>query len=159
VGVFVDADPDTVNAAADRAGFALVQLQGDESPEDCAAIERPVIKAVGIRPGTTVDEVRAVVARYGGAADYILLDSRSGTLHGGTGVAFDWALAAGLDCPAPVFLAGGLRPENVAEAARIVRPYAVDVASGVEHSPGHKDFSKVQAFVEALGPFRDGELP
>jgi phosphoribosylanthranilate isomerase len=154
VGVFVDTPPDAVNAAADRAGFALVQLQGDETPEDCAAVERPVIKAIGIRPGMTADDVRRTASRYEGAADYLLLDTRAGGLHGGTGIAFDWSLAAGLAPGTPFFLAGGLRPENVAEAASLVRPFAVDVASGVEDGPGRKDFVRVQAFFDAMAPFR-----
>lgn len=154
VGVFVNATPDQVNSAAERAGFALVQLQGDETPEDCAAIERPVIKGLGIRPGMKTDDVRDLIARYRDAADYVLLDSRAGGLHGGTGRAFDWDLAIDLAPGVPVFLAGGLRPENVAEAARRVRPFAVDVASGVEEAPGRKDFGRVQAFFDAMAPYR-----
>jgi phosphoribosylanthranilate isomerase len=155
VGVFVDTRPDAVNAAADRAGFALVQLQGDETPEDCAAVERPVIKAIGIRPETTAEDVRRAVDRYDGAADYLLLDTRAGSLRGGTGKPFDWRLAAALGSGTPLFLAGGLRPENVAGAVSLVRPFGVDVASGVEEAPGRKDFVRVQAFIDALAPFRN----
>lgn len=155
VGVFVDASPDAVNRAAERAGFALVQLHGDESPEDCAAIERPVIKALGIRSDTTPDDLAARIARYADAADYLLLDSRTDQLHGGTGIAFDWSLAAAAAADTPIFLAGGLRPDTVDEAVRLVRPFAVDVASGVEEAPGRKDFERVRAFMDALAPFRD----
>lgn len=154
VGVFVNASPDEVNTAVDRAGFDFVQLQGDETPEACAAVERPVIKGIGIRPGMTADDVHERIAMYRDVADFVLLDNRSGGLHGGTGQAFDWRIAAGVASEASVFLAGGLRPENVAEAVRLVRPFAVDVASGVEEMPGRKDFSRVQAFFDALAPFR-----
>ncbi len=154
VGVFVNATPDRVNSAADRAGFTLVQLQGDETPEDCAAVERPVIKGLGIRPGMTAGDVRKLVARYEDAAEYLLLDSRAGALHGGTGRTFDWSVATDLASKVPLFLAGGLRPENVAGAVHAIHPFAVDVASGVEEGPGRKDFARVQAFFDALAPFR-----
>ena len=154
VGVFVNASPDDVNASADRAGFDFVQLQGDESPEVCAAIERPVIKGIGIRSGMSVYDVRSQIAQYRDVADFVLLDNRSGGLHGGTGQAFDWRIASDLASVPPVFLAGGLRPENVSQAVRVVRPFAVDVASGVEETPGRKDFARVQDFVDALAPFR-----
>lgn len=160
VGVYLDAPPDDVNRDADRAGFKLVQLHGDETPEDCAVIERPVIKAFHVGPGTDAASVLATMDRYRGAIAYALLDTRIGSRTGGTGTAFDWNVAAEVVARAgdlPVFLAGGLRPENAAEAVTRVNPFAIDVASGVESSPGLKDYERIEALLDALAPFR-GEV-
>lgn len=156
VGIFQDAEPDTVNRDADTARFALVQLHGDETPEQCARIERPVIKAFGVTPESTASGLLASIDRYRGSIAYALLDTRVGALRGGTGRAFDWDVATEVVARAglPVFLAGGLRPENVAEAAGRVVPFALDVASGVESAPGVKDYTRIEALFEALAAFR-----
>lgn len=156
VGIFQDADPDAVNRDADTARFGLVQLHGDETPETCGRIERPVIKAFGVTPETTAAGLLESIGRYRGAIAYALLDTRAGSMRGGTGRVFDWNVAAEVVAGAgiPVFLAGGLRPENADEAAERVLPFALDVASGVESAPGVKDYARIEALFEALARFR-----
>jgi phosphoribosylanthranilate isomerase len=143
VGVFVDASRAEVLRTAREVGLDAVQLHGDEPPALVASLGLRTVKAlqVGHRP------VTALARRYA-AADLLLLDTAQAA-HGGGGVAFDWALAKGLARRRPVLLAGGLTPENVAEAVRAVRPFGVDVASGVERRPGVKDPRKLSAFVAA----------
>ena len=148
VGVFVNASPETVNTVAAEVGFDLVQLHGTESPEECARISCPVIKVLHVTEGTTTDHLRRQAEPYREVADHILLDSRTPDAWGGTGTTFDWSVCQ--DLGIPVFLAGGLRPGNVAEAVRTARPFCVDVSSGVEDAPGRKDFELIDAFVEAV---------
>lgn len=142
VGVFVDLPRERVAAIAATAGLALLQFHGDEAPDDCRGWHLPVIKAIAGGPGRD-----AAVLAAGYATDYILLDRYVPGQRGGTGVAIDPADARGLD-PARLFLAGGLRPETVADAVRAVRPFAVDVTSGVESAPGKKDHGKLEAFIQ-----------
>jgi indole-3-glycerol phosphate synthase/phosphoribosylanthranilate isomerase len=143
VGVFVDWPPLAVDALARALRLGAVQLHGMESPADVAALARRhrVIKALAVKPGFRP----ASIARYR-AADAILLDGFARGLHGGTGRTLDWKLARAASRFARIVLAGGLVPENVAEAVRIARPYAVDVASGVEAKLGRKDHAKLRAF-------------
>ncbi len=141
VGVFVDAPRAWVEDIAERVGLALLQFHGDEAPEYCRGWRWPIIKA--IRPRSGEDAV-ALAVRFEVA--YILVDSDVPGQPGGTGRAIDPMRVRGLD-PARVFVAGGLRPETVAEVVRTVRPFAVDVASGVEERPGKKDHGKVEAFI------------
>ncbi|NNE69636.1 MAG: phosphoribosylanthranilate isomerase [Rhodothermales bacterium] len=153
VGVFVDVPVDEVEAAVGVAGFDLVQLHGNESPEDCATIEKPVIKAIhigGSGPASagTPEELLTVAERYEGSADFLLLDTARGGQSGGTGETFDWSVVP--DLPLPVFVAGGLTPDNVGEAIKTCMPFAVDSSSGVEEAPGRKDFVRIDAFVEAV---------
>ncbi|HUL60837.1 MAG TPA: phosphoribosylanthranilate isomerase [Anaeromyxobacteraceae bacterium] len=142
VGVFVDPSRDELLRAAEASGIAVVQLHGDEPPALCASIPLPVIKA--IRVATPHD--LAALASYEVSA--FLLDSASPG-YGGSGQPFDWELAAEAAAEVRVILAGGLGPDNVAEAIRTVRPYAVDVASGVESSPGVKDPTLLERFIRA----------
>lgn len=148
VGVFVDADADFVGEAVVRLGLTAVQFHGEEAPETCAAAPVPVIKAFRVGPQFDPAEVEA----YRGSVAALLLDTLvTGGAAGGTGVSFDWYdVADRLPGWAPVLLAGGLRPANVAEAVRALRPYAVDVSSGVEVSPGIKDHRAIEAFVAAV---------
>jgi phosphoribosylanthranilate isomerase len=146
VGVFVNEEgPARVARVADEAGVAAVQLHGEESAAYCAALAgRTVIKA--LRVGAEFAPEAA--ARYGTHA--ILLDAFSAHAHGGTGLVFDWSLARRTRELVPrLFLAGGLTPENVGAAVRVVRPYAVDVCSGVESAPGRKDLRRLRAFIAA----------
>ena len=144
VGLFVNEDPVRVREIAETCRLAAVQLHGDESAEACAAVSgRKVVKALRVRDekslaGAGVYEVSA-----------LLLDAWVPGRFGGTGTVFNWQLAAEMARSRPVILAGGLNPANVAEAVRAVRPYAVDVSSGVEISPGKKDRQKVAAFIAA----------
>lgn len=147
VGVFADMPATIVNAIADRVGLDLVQLSGHEPWEEALAIRRPVIKAVRIAPGATatavLDEIEV------GTANLCLLDTDSGGRLGGTGETFDWAVATEVAAEMPIMLAGGLTPHNVAGAIRAVRPWAVDVSSGVEVE-GIKSAERMRAFVTAV---------
>jgi phosphoribosylanthranilate isomerase len=120
-----------------------VQFSGDEGADECAAIDLPVIKAVRMRNVKTTLRYRA----YPVAA--LLLDRYNPVLHGGTGQRFDWRWArAATRLHLPILLAGGLNPDNVADAVRIARPFGVDTASGVEIRPGVKDSQKIVRFVK-----------
>ena len=170
VGVFVNAPVDVVNRTAEQAGFDLVQLHGEEPVSDILRIERPVIKAFRIAPDTTPEALSRTMRAYAHAAACFLLDAYSEHVYGGSGQTFDWRIAKPeANPPAPpeadppdrperpgVFLAGGIHAGNVAEAIRTLRPFAVDVSSGLESAPGHKDFSRIDAFMDA---FREAQDP
>jgi phosphoribosylanthranilate isomerase len=154
VGVFVDADEDTLRSIAEAAGVDVLQLHGDESPELAARMRAAgweVWKAVRARDA---DDFSAAVQRYAGSVDALLVDGYDPASHGGTGARFPWDQVAARrhELPAGLRLiaAGGLRPENVADAVRILRPDAVDVSSGVERAPGEKDPRAVRDFVQAV---------
>jgi phosphoribosylanthranilate isomerase len=147
VGVFVNATLDEVTEAADALHLSHVQLHGDEGPAFCAEAGRrtgcKVIKAIRVAgPGDLQD-----LERF--HTDFHLLDTAAKGLRGGSGATWDWALAARRRSKVPAILSGGLTPENVAAGIAAVRPYAVDVASGVEASPGVKDHEKLRAFMAA----------
>ena len=144
VGVFADQDADTINSIAEECALDLIQLSGSEPWEMCELLERPVLKCLKVRQGQPAAEVLARVR--GGAL--LLLDPHVEGSYGGAGVTLDWDVAAEVAREQPVMLAGGLRPDNVAQAVRTVRPWAVDVSSGVE-TEGVKDVSKVRAFIKA----------
>lgn len=152
VGVFVNEAPDVMARIAGAARLDLVQLSGAESPEDCVRLRVPYSKVIHVGPGMTADDVLQIAERYPGAAA-IVLDT-AGTVAapawGGTGRALDLVLAAEVVRRAgrPVMLAGGLRPDTVAAAVASVRPWGVDVSSGVE-TDGVKDDDKIAAFVAA----------
>jgi phosphoribosylanthranilate isomerase len=141
VGVFVNQPPAEVLAIAARTGIAALQLHGDESPTEAGGYALPTIKALRLSGTASLD----ALARYHVRA--FLLDAPSAGF-GGSGNTCDWECAAAAARRAPVILAGGLKPENVADAVRAVRPYAVDVASGVESSPGVKDPDKLKRFID-----------
>jgi phosphoribosylanthranilate isomerase len=154
VGVFVDADEAELRAAGAAAGLHVLQLHGDEPPEladRMRAAGYEVWKAVRVR---RADDVAAAAERYAGCVDALLLDGYSAAARGGTGTVFPWEAVAAIrgDLPAGlrIVAAGGLRPDNVATAARLLRPDAVDVSSGVEREPGVKDAGAVRAFVQAV---------
>ncbi|MFL6209190.1 MAG: phosphoribosylanthranilate isomerase [Pyrinomonadaceae bacterium] len=147
VGVFVnEPEPAIVAQIADEAGVAVVQLHGAESPAYCATLAgRTVIKALRVGAEFTPE----VAMSYDTHA--IMLDSFSPQAHGGTGLVFDWTLARRTRELVPrLFLAGGLTAENVGAAIEFVRPFAVDVCSGVEAAPGQKDLSRLRAFIAAV---------
>lgn len=146
VGVFVNEKiPDDVARIADEAMLDGVQLHGEESPEYCHALhERNVIKVLRVGSGFKPEDVLKF------ETDAILLDAYSRDSRGGTGKVFDWSLAAEVQkLKSKLFLAGGLTPDNVAEAILQVGPFAVDACSSLERSPGKKDFSRVSAFIKA----------
>ncbi|CAM3316243.1 phosphoribosylanthranilate isomerase [Corallococcus sp. ZKHCc1 1396] len=148
VGVFVNMKPEDIRLRVRECGLTVVQLHGDEPPEACSGYGVPVIKALRVRGPDDVAQARAYVG-VGDVAGLLLDGAAPG--YGGGGVTFDWSLVARLaDCGAPVLVAGGLKPSNVAEAVKATRPYGVDVASGVESSPGIKDLDAVRAFVRTV---------
>jgi phosphoribosylanthranilate isomerase len=144
VGVFVNAPEDLVVRAIRECGLNLLQFHGDEPPEYCLQFGLMSMKAFRVRDAASL---QAVLNYH---TDAWLLDAYSPIKPGGTGETFNWDLA--LEAQGwgrPIFLAGGLTPENVAEAVRCARPYGVDVSSGVEAAPGKKDHAKVRAFIQA----------
>jgi len=149
VGLFVDAEPDFVRSVLSGVRLDLLQFHGDEQPEYCAAFDRPWVKAFRMRPGM---DLKALSARYRGATG-LLLDTYDPIAAGGTGRRFDWDLVPAWLAP-HIILAGGLNPDNVADAIRRVRPYGVDVSGGVESSKGVKDHVKLDAFLQGV---KDGD--
>jgi phosphoribosylanthranilate isomerase len=148
-GVFFNPTLDHVAATADAVGLTLIQLHGDEGPVFCDEVARrtgcKVIKASRIRSRS---DMQALQAFRG--ANYHLLDSYVPGMPGGTGETFEWEYARTHRGPVPVILSGGLTPANVADAIAAVGPFAVDVASGVESSPGRKDHAKLEQFASAV---------
>jgi phosphoribosylanthranilate isomerase len=142
VGVFVNETPDHVRSVADAVGLSAVQLHGQEVVPDWARFPRPVLKAMPVEAYASSPWQRARAA--------ILVDAHDPVTIGGTGRTVDWDAAKAIAATRPLVLAGGLTPDNVAQAVVWVRPWGVDVASGVERSPGTKDPLKVKAFVEAV---------
>jgi phosphoribosylanthranilate isomerase len=147
VGVFVNPTLDEVVRVVEGVGLTHVQLHGDEGPAFCTAVAQRtgarVIKALRIDSGAAIQDAQ----RF--HTDFHLLDAAAGSAYGGTGRTWDWALAAQRHSQVPVILSGGLTPENVADGIAAVRPWGVDVASGVESAPGIKDPAKVEAFIAA----------
>jgi len=144
VGVFVNAQVELIHAAIAQCGLDWLQFHGEESPAFCARFSLPTIKAFRLRDATSLELLRAY------DTDAWLLDAWSPGQRGGTGATFNWALAVeAAQHGRPIFLAGGLTPANVVEAIRVVRPFGVDVSSGVESAPGRKDIARMQAFVAA----------
>ena len=150
VGVFVNKTADEVNAVADTAGFDYVQLHGEESPETCRAVERPIIKAIRVRHDASSDHLRAIMERYDGIVEHFLLDTHNSSVWGGTGESFNWRLARELSSEYSIFLAGGIDAGNVHRAIKTMRPYAIDLSSGIESAPGQKSFEKVDDFLDAF---------
>jgi len=142
VGLFVNAELDFVNLTADSCRLDIVQLHGDESPSYCQSVRRRVMKAFRVRGMESL----CTMADYRVSA--FLLDAYSPDSYGGTGARFDWDCAVAAKGQGSIVLAGGLDPDNVATAVAKVAPYAVDVSSGVESSPGRKDPEKVKRFIQ-----------
>ncbi len=144
VGVFVNHSKKDIEYITRIAGTDMVQLHGNESPEFCSVIERPVIKAFRIGESIDLDHI----LKFDVTA--VLLDSYQKNRLGGTGRIFDWALLAHTRIHQKLILAGGLNPDNVLEAIQLVKPAAVDVSSGVELTPGKKDPEKMKLLFNAL---------
>ncbi len=145
VGLFVNPEAGEVERVLAQVPLDLLQFHGEETPEFCARFEVPYLKAARVRAGVDLLQY----ARHYGTARGLLLDAFAEGAHGGTGTVFDWSLIP-RELPCPVILSGGLTPANVAEAIRRVRPWAVDVSSGVEASPGIKDPLKIAAFMKEV---------
>lgn len=145
VGLFVNAEAAFVREVLADVPLDLLQFHGDESPEYCAQFERPYLKAIRIKAGVDLLQCASDFR----SAKGLLLDAHVEGIPGGTGTAFDWTLIP-KQLPLPVILSGGLDAENVAGAIKQVRPYAVDVSSGVEASKGIKDAAKIAAFINEV---------
>jgi phosphoribosylanthranilate isomerase len=147
VGVFVNPELEDVAKAVEDSALTMVQLNGEEGPSFCAEVARKtgvkVIKAIHVSSAADIHAAEAF------RTDLHLFDRRSGGLWGGTGESFDWSLMRDRRSGVPAIVAGGLRPDNVAEAIAVAHPYAVDVASGVEAEPGRKDHAAMAAFFDA----------
>ena len=147
VGVFADQPIDEVNEIAQETGIDPVQLSGDETWEDCLVVTKQTIQVVHV---SALDSPSDPLARVEpGFAVALMLDSAHGPYRGGSGQPFDWEVARAVSAELPMFLAGGLNPDNVAQAIAQVHPWAVDVSSGTERD-GRKDHDLVRAFVDAV---------
>jgi phosphoribosylanthranilate isomerase len=148
-GVFVNSPLDEVIDAAEREGLTLLQFHGEEGPAFCVEASRRtgarVIKAMRVTSAADVKSAEAF------RTDFHLFDAYWHGIHGGTGQSFDWDLVAKRRSKVPMILAGGLTADNVAGAIDLVRPFAVDVVTGVEAEPGRKDHHKVESYLEAAG--------
>lgn len=154
VGIFVNEPEENLIRTARAVGLKYVQLHGEETPATVSRLRSAlgavkIIKAIRVRRSSDVKK-----AQHFHDASAVLLDGFDARRRGGAGKAFDWSLAARANGRQRVFLAGGLTPENVAEAIRIVRPYAIDVCSGVESSPGKKDRAKIKALMRSVSSSR-----
>lgn len=145
VGLFVNASAEAVRAVLQQVALDVLQFHGEESPEFCRQFGRPYLKAIRVKAGV---DLLQCASRYADA-QALLLDAYVEGTHGGTGESFDWALIPH-NLPLPVILSGGLHSGNVAAAISAVRPYAVDVSSGVEAAKGIKDAAKVAAFINEV---------
>ena len=145
VGLFVNASAQAVRGILQHVPLDLLQFHGEEEPDFCAQFGRPYLKAIRVKAGV---DLLQCAARYKGAHG-LLLDAHVEGTHGGTGASFDWTMIPP-DLPLPVILSGGLHAGNVAQAIKQVRPYAVDVSSGVETGKGIKDATKVAAFINEV---------
>jgi len=143
VGVFVNEAPAVMNEVARTVGLSAVQLHGDEDPDVLTQLEARAMKAV------TLEQMDAATKWPGRVT--LLVDAHDPERRGGTGRTVDWTRAARMARARPIVLAGGLRPENVEEALRVVAPAAIDVSSGVESAPGIKDASRLRALFDAVG--------
>lgn len=141
VGVFVNGEASEIERIVDFAGLNAIQLHGDESPQQCEMFSLPVIKAFSVGNQSDLNRIKDY------SSNYVLLDSPKGKYHGGNGVKFDWSLLSKFDSEKKVILAGGLNEENVLEAIAIVRPFMIDVSSGVETN-GVKDLQKIKRFIK-----------
>jgi len=144
VGVFVKSDLNEILSIKEKTGIDIAQLHGDETPEFCISIPFKVIKVIRVKDKSDLGQV----AQY--SDQDILFDTYSDKEYGGTGESFNWEVLKDLSLSRNIILSGGLNPDNVLDAVKIVRPYAVDVSSGVESEPGKKDHKKIKQFIEAI---------
>ncbi|MBF0358759.1 MAG: phosphoribosylanthranilate isomerase [Magnetococcales bacterium] len=143
-GLFVNATRHEIENTCSKVRLDLIQLHGDELPSDCIDLPRRAIKAVRVKSSDDLLELEKY--RVSG----LLLDAKVKGIYGGSGESFDWSLLAEYHAPAPLILAGGLDPDNVADAIRQVQPYAVDVSTGIESAPGRKDPKKIVRFINEV---------
>ncbi|MBH38243.1 phosphoribosylanthranilate isomerase [bacterium] len=147
VGVFVNADIEDVNSKIKQCKLDAVQLHGDELPEYCMKINARVIKAIHVGDMSDIERIGS----YQGLVSGILLDTKSDSGYGGTGLSFDWGLAlSAKDYDLPIILSGGVNVDNLSKAVQLVNPFAIDVSSGIEAFPGKKDYNKMKDFINGL---------
>ncbi|MBU0676148.1 MAG: phosphoribosylanthranilate isomerase [Proteobacteria bacterium] len=146
VGVFVNEDPAMVNDIVKYCSLTVVQLHGTEDAEYCRSLAVRVLKAVSVHDETTT----ADFLPYADAVSGFLLDTYHPEMAGGTGRSFDWRIFESLQIPRPFLLAGGLSPANIVEAIQVVRPFGVDVNSGVESEPGRKDHGMISDVIQLV---------
>lgn len=156
VGLFVDPEDSLIDSVLARVALDMLQLHGSETPARCAALRDrtglPVMKAIKVADARDIDTAQD----YLGSVDWLMFDAKApdnmeNALPGGNALSFDWDLLAGREWPVPWMLAGGINPDNVAQALAASRARVVDVSSGVESVPGRKDPSRIRAFLEATG--------
>jgi phosphoribosylanthranilate isomerase len=151
VGLFVDPDDALLDERLATGAIDMLQLQGAETPERVAAIKartgKPVMKAINV---AKAGDVERGIAAYANVADRLMFDAAQGILPGGNARAFDWTILSGRSVPLPWFLAGGLTPDNVAEAVRVTGARTVDISSGVESSRGVKSIDLIRAFLDRV---------
>ena len=145
VGLFVNANPSFIDEILCEVPLDTLQFHGDETVIDCTQFQMPFIKSVRVSQDTNVSQI----ADDFSMASALLLDSYNPSNYGGTGEVFDWSLAC-VDIDLPIILAGGLTSENVKDAIKQVKPFAVDASSGVESEPGIKDIDKIKAFIKQI---------
>lgn len=146
VGLFVNASHEFVNSVLAAVPLDLLQFHGDENADYCRSFARPFVKALRMKPGLDL----AAAARDFESAQAVLVDAWHDEQYGGTGATFDWSLLGAAVRSERLVLAGGLNPANVAQAIRQVRPWAVDVSSGVESAPGIKDKDRIEQFISEV---------
>lgn len=144
VGVFVNEEKQKIDSVIEQTGITQIQLHGDELPEDVAAFSVPVWKVFRVSPSFDV----ASIEKYSVSA--YLLDAFSTNAYGGTGKTFDWRIAIEAKKYGSIILSGGLNPQNIAVAVRTVKPFGIDVNSGIESAPGKKDFAKLKMLFDEL---------
>ncbi|MEX0945420.1 MAG: phosphoribosylanthranilate isomerase [Balneolaceae bacterium] len=157
VGVFVNQPLDDVNQIITETGLDLVQLHGNESPEYCGLIDKPIIKVIHITPDTKSADLQNSLNLYESAVDYFLFDTKTENEWGGTGKKFNWILLKEITIGRPFFLSGGLNADNIQNAIEQIQPYAVDLSSSLEKSPGLKDFDKIELFFNEMRNIWDEE--
>ncbi|MEX0723955.1 MAG: phosphoribosylanthranilate isomerase [Gracilimonas sp.] len=150
VGVFVNQPLDDVNRIAKETGLDYVQLHGDESPEYCELVDKPIIKVIHIEEETVEYILKHQIEEYSKVAEFLLFDTKIDGLWGGTGKSFDWEILNDMELDIPYFLSGGLNASNIKEAIETVEPYAIDVSSSLEQKPGLKDFGKIEFFMDEI---------
>jgi phosphoribosylanthranilate isomerase len=154
VGVVANMDVEKVAQIAVSCNLDVVQLHGGESPEYCGKLKEKIrakiIKSIPVPIETDTEELKRQLAIYEKYVHAFLFDTSFGNTFGGSGKTFNWQILQGLKIEKPWFLAGGLNPENVGKALQQVKPYGVDVSSGVEKAPGIKDYIRIEAFIQAV---------
>jgi phosphoribosylanthranilate isomerase len=156
VGVFVDQPLDEVNSTIRTADLDMVQLHGEETPDYCAGIQgAQIIKSFRVSPEMTTEHLRYLMEPYVRHVDHFLFDTYVDGRYGGTGKTFRWEILKDLTHDFSIIVSGGLHSENISSAVETARPFAVDISSGLELSPGIKDFEKMEAFFEEMERIND----